>query len=132
MANIWEKAISTLAVNLNLGCSYLITTVYFLKWNGDEPTKIGTPFDINKLFQKWSMKWGKNWNYSFIVKTGLDSIAEELRRKKTSKLVVRNESKLSLFEGLSKIEISTNTYSNVKAEIQISTWFGFFKFHALK
>ena len=27
MANIWEKAISILAGNLNLGCSYLITTV---------------------------------------------------------------------------------------------------------
>ena len=28
MANIWEKAISTLAGNSNLGHSYLITTVY--------------------------------------------------------------------------------------------------------
>ena len=28
MANIWEKAISTMAGNLNLGHSYLITTVY--------------------------------------------------------------------------------------------------------
>ena len=27
MANIWEKAISILAGNLNSGCSYLITTV---------------------------------------------------------------------------------------------------------
>ena len=31
MANIWEKAISVLAGNLNFGCSYLITTVF----NGD-------------------------------------------------------------------------------------------------
>ena len=28
MANIWEKAISILAGNLNLGRSYLITTVF--------------------------------------------------------------------------------------------------------
>ena len=31
MANIWEKAISVLAGNLNSGLSYLITTVLFMK-----------------------------------------------------------------------------------------------------
>ena len=40
MANIWEKAISILAGNLNLGCSYLITTV--------------TPVEVNiKLFRAY-------------------------------------------------------------------------------
>ena len=33
MANIWEKAISILAGNLNSGLSYLITTVTIAKWN---------------------------------------------------------------------------------------------------
>ena len=31
MANIWEKGISILAGNLNSGCSYLITAVFYAK-----------------------------------------------------------------------------------------------------
>ena len=32
IASVWEKAVSILSDNLNLGCSYLTTTVDFLSW----------------------------------------------------------------------------------------------------
>ena len=40
MANIWEKAISILAGNLNLGHRYLITTVMFFSLKEDNVTMV--------------------------------------------------------------------------------------------
>ena len=58
MANIWEKAISILAVNLNLGRSYLITTVFKLllhtlaDHDADGKKSYKVPHFFSKLFFK--------------------------------------------------------------------------------
>ena len=84
MANIWEKAISILAGNLNLGCSYLITTVSFynrLVWQGKRGSKLrGSsqlhtvakftkfhPKSWKDIFPFWPDSWSENkWSISRI------------------------------------------------------------------
>ena len=56
MANIWEKAISTLAGNLNSGLSYLITTVKMFFKKHDSPLIQGAKLTEKSTYAKTSFQ----------------------------------------------------------------------------
>ena len=71
MTNIWEKAISILAGNLNSGHSYLITAVTYVMqdktWfsRNQENYRTFSQLKLGLILQGWCQKfWPQSWNFT--------------------------------------------------------------------